>query len=134
MKKMNKNLIIGLTILIIVVILVITFKMSGKKPFKNLTADDISSVSVRLIPPDKTIEITEIQKLVDILKDVVIYEIDDTEYAGQSVIYTIKMKDGRETVINACNPLIIINELGYKTKYEPCERLNEMANGLLEQN
>lgn len=135
MKKSNKSIIIGIAGLIIVAaIAVIVFNSIGKKPFKNLTVNDIYSANVRLTPPDETVEIADIQKLVDTLREVVIYERDDSymDYAGQSVVYTLKMKDSSEMVIGEYNPFIIINGLGYKTKYEPCEELNRMANELLQ--
>ena len=137
MKKLNKGKVIGLAVPVVifaVVIVTVALKYIGKKPFNNLKAGDIYSVKIRLIPPDKTIEVDGIQELVDILKEVVVYERDDSykEYAGQSVIYTVKMKDGSETVIDAYNPFIVIDGLGYKTQYGPCEELTVMANELLQ--
>ena len=41
------------------------------------------------------------------------------------------MSDGTETVINAYNLFIVIDNVGYRTKYEPCERLSKIANMLL---
>lgn len=52
------------------------------------------------------------------------------KYGGQAVIYTITMNDGTEITVNAYNPFIIIDGIGYKTKYEPCERLSQIANEL----
>ncbi len=62
-----------------------------------------------------------------------IYEEDSlyTEYSGQAVIYTITMNDGTEMIINAYNPFIIIDGVAYKTKYEPCEKLVQIANQLI---
>lgn len=109
--------------------------VSGRKPYKDLNSSQIVSAMVRLTPPDKTIEITEIAELVNLLKDVVIYNEDNsyTEYSGQGVIFTLTMTDGTQTSIMAYNPFLVIDGVGYKTKYEPCEALNQYANMLLEQ-
>lgn len=84
-------------------------------------------------PPDKTIQITEIKELVEYLKDVVIYNEDNsyTEYVGQGVTFTLTMTDGTQTEITAYNPFLVIDGAGYKTDYEPCEALNNYANKLL---
>ena len=105
----------------------------SKRPYKDLETSEITSATVRLTPPDKTIQITEIEELAEYLKDVVIYHRDDSyvEYAGQGVIFTLTMSDGTQTEITAYNPFLIIDGVGYRTKYEPCEALNSYANGLL---
>ena len=105
----------------------------GKKPYKDLDAAQIVSAKVLLTPPDKTIEIENIQELVEYLNDVVVYNEDNsyTEYDGQGVVFTLTMVDGTQTDIMAYNPFIVIDGIGYKTKYEPCEALNSYANELL---
>lgn len=104
------------------------------RPFAELRAEDISSAEVHLLPPDITVQITDIEELTETLNDVVIYNKDNsyTEYTGQAVIFTILLTDGKELVVNAYNPFIVIDGVGYKTKYEPCERLSQIANGLIE--
>jgi len=42
------------------------------------------------------------------------------------------MVDGSKEEIMASNPFVVINGTGYKTKYEPCQKLNGYANRLLE--
>ena len=108
--------------------------VSGRKPYKNLEASQIVSAAVQLSPPGKTIQITEIKELVDLLKDVVIYGEDNsyTEYDGQGVTFTLVMTDGTQTSIMAYNPFLVVDGVGYKAKYEPCEALNHYANMLLE--
>ena len=105
----------------------------GKKPYRNLDASQIILATVRLIPPDKTIQITEIKELVEYLEDVVIYNRDDsyTECDGQGVIFTLTMSDGTQTDVMAYNPFLVIDGIGYRTKYEPCQALNSYANRLL---
>ena len=107
----------------------------GKKPYKNLNASEISSAVVRLTPPDKTILIPDTEELADYLRDVVIYKKDNsyTSYCGQGVTFTLTMADGTQTEIVAYNPFLVIDGVGYRTEYKPCEALNSYANRLLRQ-
>lgn len=119
-------------VLLCIVVMVFLFTM-GKKPYKNLDAAQIASAKVQLTPPDKTVEIEDISELVGYLNDVVIYNQDNsyTEYVGQGVTFTLIMTDGTQTEITEYNPFLIIDGVGYKTKYEPCQALNSYANELL---
>ena len=105
----------------------------GKMPYKDLKASDIVSVAVYLSPPDETVQITNAEELVSYLRKVTIYNEDTsyTDYCGQTVMFTLTMADGSQEKITACNPFVIINGIGYKTKYEPCEQLSRYANKLL---
>ncbi len=107
---------------------------SGTKPYDNLTATEISSATVRLIPPDRTIQIEDLNKLADLLQDVIIYNQDNsyTEYEGQGVIFTLTMTDGTQTEIMAYSPFLVIDGVGYQTEYAPCQELNQYANNLLQ--
>ena len=134
MKK--RTLIISLTCMLLVVAVVIGFAtFGGKKPYKDLDSTQIASATVHLAPPDTTIQIVEIKELVTYLKDVVIYNEDNsyTEYNGRCVTFTLTMTDGTKISIMAYNPFLVIDGVGYKTKYEPCEALNNYANRLLKQ-
>ena len=130
-KKVWIILIVSLTIIITVGIL--CYKSIGRRPYKDLEAVDIVSASVELLPPDETVQIIEIKELVEYLREVVIYEQDDSwrEYAGQATVFTLTMADGTIEEITAYNPFVIINGIGYRTKYGPCEQLNNLANRLL---
>lgn len=123
--------------LVIGAIAVITFRseLFGEKPFKELDAAEIESASVRLLPPDKTIQIMENKELAKYLQDIVIYGKDNsyTECTGQTCRFTITKKDGTQIEVTAINPFIIIDGVGYKCKYEPCEALNRYANSLLDE-
>ena len=132
MKK--KALIVILTcILFIGIIIMVYYAVSGKKPFKDLEPSEIVSATVRLTPPDRTIQIEEIEELTGYLNDVVIYNEDNsyTEYSGQGVAFTLKLADGTQTEVMAYNPFFVIDGVGYKTKYEPCQALSAYANRLL---
>lgn len=132
MKK--RTIIIAVALAIILACFSLWFAFSGDRPFKNLKAENVVSASVELLPPDATIQIAEIKELVSCLNDVVIYNKDNsyTEYCGQAVIFTLNLSDGSQMRIQAYNPFVIINGIGYKCKYEPCEALNSYANRLLE--
>ena len=106
----------------------------GEKPFKGLEATDIESAQVEILPPDKTVQITNIAELVPYLNDLVIYGKAQsfTDLAGQAIIVTLKMIDGEQIeIINSGNVFIVINGVGYRSKYEPDEALRSYANGLL---
>ena len=131
---MKKKILI-LCIVVVAFILIFIIKSSiGTKPFKNLTTDEIKEVTVKLLPPDATISLNkqDISELTVILNDVVIYNKDNSykEYDGQVVIYTIVKTDGTQITVNACNPFLVIDGVGYKTKYEPCEELNSLGNSI----
>lgn len=133
-KKSKGSLILSIFFSCILLLVVIVFATaSGKRPFKNLDSSKIVSAKVQLTPPGKTIQIIEINELAGYLNDVVIYHKDNsyTEYDGQGVIFTLLMEDGTQTEIMAYNPFLIIDGVGYRTKYEPCETLNSYANRLL---
>ena len=105
----------------------------GKAPYKNLKAANIVSAAVYLSPPDETVQITNAEELVSYLGEVTIYNEDHSynDYCGQTVLFTLTMADGAQEKITAFNPFVIINGIGYKTKYEPCEQLSRYANKLL---
>ncbi len=132
----RKHMIIFLITIAILIIGLYAFKVSlGNRPFKDLSISEVSEVSVQLFPPDETFELksSEIAKFINILQTVVTYQQDDSykDYSGQAVVFTIKKTDGTQIVVNAYNPFIIINNIGYKTKYEPCQELNSFGNDML---
>jgi len=102
------------------------------KPFQDLNVTEIESASVFLGPPDQTIKIAEIKELVEYLGEIVIYNKDNsyTEYAGQTCVFTLTKTNGTQLQVAAFNPFVIIDGVGYKCKYEPCEALNRYGNSL----
>lgn len=134
MKRGKRWFIALLCLAVIVGGILAAFVMAGRRPYKDLTAADIQSATVLLTPPVITLEIPDTGELAEYLSQVVIYDRDDsyTEYAGQGVIFTLHLADGSTTDIMAYNPFLVIDGVGYRTKYEPCEALNRYANGLLE--
>lgn len=105
----------------------------GRRPFRGLEASDITYASVWLTPPDWQFLIEDPTELAGYLREVVIYRQDDsyTEYEGQGVVFTLALADGTQLEVTAYNPFLIIDGVGYRTKYEPCEALNSYGNRLM---
>lgn len=132
MKK--KVILVVITVFLLACCFIIGRELIGVKPFKYLSRNDISAVTVKLVPPNITFTVDndEVNELVEILNQVVTYRKDNsfTKYMGQMVAFTIIKTDGSRLTVNAYYPFIIIDGIGYKTKYEPCEQLNSFANNL----
>lgn len=107
----------------------------GTTPLRGLSAGDVTAAKVELYPPDATLELAreEIEKLIPILDRVVTYQRDDSyvDYCGQAVIFTLTKTDGTQLRVQAYNPFIVIGGEGYRTKYGPCEELNQLGNDIL---
>ena len=130
---MNKRIIIVVSILLL--IWVILFNTFGRKPFAKLSASEIVSAELFIIPPEKNIDLRDeedIAELTDILNEIVIYREDNSgrEYAGQLVQVTIILKNGETHTIGAYNPFLFLNGKCYRTKYEPSQKLNAFGNGI----
>lgn len=101
----------------------------------ELEAADIKSAEISLTPPGTKTTITDealLSELVGILNTVTVGEEDDSwkEYDGQFVQFTLTTADGDTATIAAYNPFIIIDGIGYRTEYDPCEELNAFGNRL----
>ena len=107
----------------------------GSRPFAHLEGADLVSATVHLSPPDVTLELdrAELDELAGLLREVVVYERDGswTEYAGQAVTYALELSGGLTCTVTDYNPFLILDGVGYRTKYEPCEALNSFGNRLL---
>ncbi len=133
---MKKWIITSLFILLTITILIV-INISGEKPLKDLKVKDIEKVEVFLQPPNIKKEVTDkeqIQKLVETLNRIVIYKKNNSwgNYNGQFVQYTITKKNGEIIKWGDYNPYIVLNGVGYKAKYQPCEELNALANKIIE--
>ena len=131
----KKKRFLMIIICVAAVICIVGMNYIGRKPFKSLKSSDIVSATVLLEPPDETIVITDVSELVEYLNEVVIYNRNQSyhNYVGQAVTFTLTMSDGTQMKVMAYNPFIVINGTGYKTKYEPCEKLNQYANRLVDE-
>lgn len=104
------------------------------RPFQKLTARDIQSVKLELYPPGVEFTLTreEIEELAPLLNGVVVYQRDDSwrEYNGQACLFTLTLADGSRTTVNAYNPFLIVDGVGRRCEYGPCEALSHFANTL----
>lgn len=134
---MKKILIVALCVLVLVGGILAKLFLIGDKPLWKLTVGDVISATVELYPPNVTLPLSqeEIEQLVGILNRAVTYQRDDSyrEYCGQAVIFTLTKTDGTQLQVQAYNPFLVINGVGYQTKYEPCEDLNQLGNDRLRQ-
>ena len=123
----------GICLALTILLLCLFPELSGRRPFKDMDGADILSATVELMPPDVELEVSDTEKLAELLRQVVIYRQDDSyrDYAGQAAVFTLSMDDGTVVEITGYTPFVIIDGVGYKAKYEPCEALNSYANTLL---
>lgn len=137
MKNNIKSKYIIILLIVLIAFCFLNRKSVPSKPYDNLKVSNVVSATVHLIPPDKTIPITDTEELVTYLNDIVIIKKDNSyKYKmsyGQAVTFTLTMTDGSQEKISAFYPFIIINRTGYQAEYQPCETLNSYANRLLNQ-
>ena len=130
----RKILIIAAIILAVALIMTIGTWGIGRKPFKNLNAVDIQSISIHLWPPNESLDLTEaeIVELVGLLQQVEIHHPTWMHHAsgGQSNVMTITFQDGSVKEVNQFGSILIIDGLGYRAEYEPNEAINQFANKL----
>lgn len=130
----RKILTIAAIILAVALIMTIGTWVIGRKPFKNLNADDIQSISIHLWPPNESMDLTEaeIEELVTLLQQVKIYNPSWLHLAsgGQSNIMTITYQDGSVQEVNQFGSTLIIDGQGYRAEYEPNEAISQFANKL----
>lgn len=110
--------------------------MVAVKKLRDLELQDIASVSVLANPPGKEAELgeAEIAQLLEILDTVVVYNKDSShnEYDGQWVEFDITKTDGTQIEVAAYAPFLIIDGVGYQSKYESCQKLNGLGNRVID--
>lgn len=129
----NKWRVLILIAVMLIVVLMLGWYLAGRRPFRNLKAEEIASASMEIMPPDQEVVVEDLDELVSHLQQLVIYRRDQSysEYAGQAVVITLEMKDGSRMEIVEYNPFVIIDGVGYRCKYEPSEQFNRYANQLM---
>lgn len=130
----RKILITAAIVLAVALIATIGVWVIGRKPFNDLNADDIQSISIHLWPPNETMELNdeEIDELVSLLQQVEIHNPTWIHLAsgGQSNIMTITFRDGSVKEVNEFGSILIIDGMGYRAEYEPNEAINQFSNKL----
>lgn len=136
MKKKSILVTIALIILIIAFFIINHYKLD-EKPFENLGVGEVKEITLNVTPSGKSMVITEtntIKKFTDILNNIEIYEKDDSwkKYFGGFNEITVSMVNGENIKIVEFNPFLIINDVGYKTNYDVCEKLDELINNIID--
>ena len=107
----------------------------GVLPSSRLEGDDLRAASICLSPPDVTVELDgeEREELAGLLRALVTRRRDDSwrEYAGQGGRCTLELRDGTTRTVTAFSPFLIVDGVGYRTEYGPCEELSRFGNRLL---
>ena len=108
--------------------------IKGIKPFEHISKNDIEYATVE-IPPHAKVSLTdhEIDELISLLKNVIIYNQDDSfaGYIGQDVIFTLTRTDGTQDIVEAFNTFTIINGVGYLSNCWPCEQLYRLGSKII---
>ena len=148
MKKHKKTIVICSVMLAIVILAIVLIKLGNnadfndnqevsQKPFNDLSAEDILSITVFAIPPNETVlvdDMVEIEIIVEILRTVIIYQKSDEwkNTGGQGVTFTISKTTDEVVEVRPYGSYLIIDGQGYRTEYQPSENLNRIANTILD--
>ena len=105
---------------------------SGEQPFESLTAGDIESASVTLIPPQREIllEQGDFEELASLLNGIVIYEEDDAgrDTEGQLVEFQLSLTDGSHRTVGAYGSYVYVDGACYRAQLEPSNALGSFGN------
>lgn len=139
MNRHKSRIVLG-CILVVIVGSLLYIKPWGTRPFKDLTAENITSMSITLEPPDVDIPLSgeQVEECVSLLRQVVAYHrkgnFMDNRTAGQVVRITIIDSSNRDMVISFFgNISVTVDDVKYKVKYEESEALDSFANSLRSQ-
>ena len=108
-----------------------------QKPLRDLNASDVAAATVRLLPPDITIQIDDTDKLVRLLRKAAVTEPsapDSDTLSGQNVIYRLDLSNGDFKEIQVFYPYMVIGGISYKAERRSCEALSSYANTILDEN
>lgn len=100
-------------------------------PFSELEAHDIEEVFILFGGfPAYPLAQEDLYPLVEALRSVELYEEDNRyhEYDGLGwVWFQLELSNGEIFHFQPANPFFIIDGVGYRTKYQPCETLNNIG-------
>lgn len=108
----------------------------ARRPYSGLRAREIASVQLQANPPSHTVELTDradYEELAKLLRRLTIYggAYSGEPHSGQMVRFIITKTDCTSYSVGACNPLLYLDDIPYKTWYYPCEALGHFGNELL---
>lgn len=134
MKKIIRITIGAIVILGVILVIGLNINNSERKPLKNLDANEVVSIEAAALPPNEIKYINQsedIIKIIDKLKKVVVSErVKQNEYAGQVIMYTLIMKGGSKREVMISNPIVRIDGVFYKVKYDSTDDLANLYNKL----
>jgi hypothetical protein len=109
----------------------------GETPFANLSAEDVASVEITLMPGSSKLFEDEatIEEIVDILQRIKVNErgepLESLGFNGQSVYYTLLMEDGEKHVISSFAGYIGIDGVSYHSDSRSADAMSSFANNAL---
>lgn len=126
---LRKKVTIGILISIVVLLIIGVYILNlGKKPLKNLSISEITLIEISELPPNEVKYIDkkeDIETIISKLSKVVVYDkVKQNDYNGQVHIYTLIKKDGSRRELMISNPIVAIDGVFYKTKYDPAHDLS----------
>ena len=135
-KKIGICIVVIVTVAILVVVGLELYSGQATDMIHDLVYEEVRGVKVIANPPGKEAQLgaDEVQELLEILDMVKVYKKDNSygEYAGQWVEFEIIQTDGRVIEVAAYAPFIIIDGIGYQADYEACQRMNGLANRVID--
>ncbi len=132
----KKKFIITACVLVLGILTIVLLNAFGTKPFSKLSANEVVSAELFIVPPETTLSLTDKKdfvELTDILNEIIIYREDNSgrEYDGQLVQVTIVLKNGETHTIGAYGSFLFLDGKCYHTKFEPSQKLNAFGNRIL---
>ena len=99
----------------------------NSKPFETLQDSDIAQIYITRTYPYYELSLNEKDELIRLLNNIVIFERYDNfvEYEGfYSMMFKIRYTNGESISVSGSPPLFFINDVAYKTEYEPCHKVS----------
>ncbi len=120
-------------LVILVLAVMLWTSARSQKPFSDLYTEDVASASVQITPPGISIalEEDEIEEMVELLQDVVVYQRDSASYVGQqSATFSVIKTTGSIMEVTITSTVIGIDGDYYRAEEASCEALTQFANNL----
>lgn len=136
MVRLKKRVTISIIGIFLLALGIYVHNQVGYRPYSKMSESDVNKITILFgnyepyqLSEDETLE------FIGILKDITIYRKDNSyvEYDGvTSQMFCIEKQSGKKEYISAANPFFIINRTGYRTKYEPCNRMSKFYHDMVE--
>ena len=114
---------------------VFSAKTDTRKPFADLTENDVEKITVSAYPTGKDADLSagQMKQAVKLLKSLEIYQFDNSYSSvdGQTVSFFIAKKDGTAVSLTVLTPFAAIDSVGYLVDEDTLENLNAFANEIL---